>query len=180
MSHSPAPIVLLGHGASGTAASMRPYVEGLERRGVEARAIDLPRGGKAERAVPVFAAQLPDDRPVVVGGHSFGGRVSSLLAAERRVAGVVMYSYPLHRPGDPEGWEARVAHWPSIPAPVLIFEGEADSFARIELLRAAMDRLPAGDLTTYPGQRHGLRGAALEDALDRTAAFVLGLGRVAR
>ena len=179
MSDPTNPLVVLGHGASGTAASMRPYVEGLERRGVETRAIDLPRGGKAERAVLVFAAQLPTDRPVVIGGHSFGGRVSSLLAAERPVAGVVMYSYPLHRPGVPDGWEARVEHWPAIAARVLIFEGEADSFARIELLRAAMDRLRDGDLTTYPGQRHGLRGAALEDALDRTAAFVLSLGRVA-
>src|SRR5260370_31842444 len=45
--------VVLGHGASGNAASMKPYVDGFKRRGIDAVAVDLPRGG-AERAVPVF------------------------------------------------------------------------------------------------------------------------------
>src|SRR5881409_740081 len=45
--------VVLGHGASGNAASMKPYVVGFKRRGIDAVAVDLPRGG-AEKAVPVF------------------------------------------------------------------------------------------------------------------------------
>ena len=46
----------------------------------------------------------------VIGGHSFGGRVASLVAAETAPAGLVLLSYPLHRPGHPE--ELRVEHWP--------------------------------------------------------------------
>src|SRR5881296_2287201 len=45
--------VVLGHGASGNAASMKPYVVGFKRRGIDAVAVDLPRGA-AEKAVPVF------------------------------------------------------------------------------------------------------------------------------
>src|SRR4029077_6048443 len=67
-------VVILGHGASATAASMRPHVEGLRARGVEAEAVDLPKG-RAERAVEVFAAAAaPLGGAAVVGGHSYGGR----------------------------------------------------------------------------------------------------------
>src|SRR5438445_13867202 len=45
--------VVLGHGASGTAASMKPYVVGFKRRGIDAIAVVLPRG-VAEEAVTVF------------------------------------------------------------------------------------------------------------------------------
>ena len=48
--------VLLGHGASGDAASMAPFVEGLRRRGLAADAVDLPKR-KAEDAVPVWRAR---------------------------------------------------------------------------------------------------------------------------
>ena len=71
----------LGHGASGTAASMTPFVEGLRARGFVADAIELPRR-KAEDALPAFHEQVPAAADVVVGGHSFGGRVASLAAAE--------------------------------------------------------------------------------------------------
>src|SRR5665811_2505062 len=54
---SGAPILVLGHGASGSAATMAPYVAVLRARGIDARAIDLPKG-RAERAVPRFAALL--------------------------------------------------------------------------------------------------------------------------
>src|SRR5688500_3589402 len=71
----------LGHGASGTSASMSPFVDGLRSRGIEATAIDLPKR-KAEEAIPAFHKVVPRDADVVVGGHSFGGRVASLAAAE--------------------------------------------------------------------------------------------------
>ena len=94
--------VLLAHGASGTSASMRPHVEGLRRRGVAATAIDLPKG-RAERAMPVFAQRLGEVGPAIIGGHSYGGRVASMLAAsgDPAVRGLVLLSYPLHRPATP-------------------------------------------------------------------------------
>src|SRR5512134_3151686 len=99
--------VFLGHGASGTAATMAPWVAGLTARGIDARAIDLPKR-KAEDAVAAYEAQVPDEPGVVIGGHSYGGRVASLAVAGVRVAGapgrahpysgLVCLSYPLHRP----------------------------------------------------------------------------------
>jgi predicted alpha/beta-hydrolase family hydrolase len=103
--------------------------------------------------------------------------VASLAAAAgtRRFAGLVCFSYPLHRPGAPD-LEVRSAHWPAIGCPVLLLSGEADPFARIELLRAAVPRLPDARLVTYPRLGHTLR-PVLDDVLDRVAAFATGLSR---
>ena len=122
-----APRVVLGHGASGTAVSMAPFVS--------------------------LAAAAASE----TGGYR----------------GLVCFSYPLHRPGVPE-LGPRVAHWPSIPCPVLLLSGESDPFARIELLRAAVPLLRHGELVTYPRLGHGLK-PVLDDALDRTAAFIRAL-----
>lgn len=152
---------------------MAPHVEGLRRRGIDAVAIDLPRR-KAEDALPAFHLVVPDSPDVVVGGHSYGGRVASLAAAEdgSSYVALVLFSYPLHPPGAPERTAARVAHWPSIRCPVLLLSGESDPFARIDLLRAAVPTLAGpAELVTYPRLGHTLR-PVLEDVLDRTAAFV--------
>src|SRR3954453_13746151 len=120
--------IFLGHGASGTAASMRPWVDARRDRGHESNAPARPRS-KAEAAIPAFEAQVPDEPGIVVGGHSFGGRVASLSAAgvgrdegesPRAYAGLICLSYPLHRPGAPETAAARTAHWPRISIPALL------------------------------------------------------------
>jgi uncharacterized protein len=166
--------VYIGHGASGNAASMARHVEGLRRRGIEATAIDLPKR-RAEDAVPVFRTIVPDGPEVAVGGQSYGGRVASLAAAEpdTNYAGLVLFSYPLHLPGKPD--TLRTEHWPAIRCPVLLLSGEADPFARIELLRAAVPLLRNAELVTYPGLGHTLK-PVLDDALDRTAVFLRALG----
>jgi len=171
----------VAHGASGTAASMAGHVRGLVARGVDAEAIDLPKR-KAEDAVPAFRAIVPDaaaerdGRPIAVGGQSFGGRVASLAAADPATAyaGLVVFSYPLHPPGSPGKADERTAHWPAIRCPVLLLSGERDPFATLSLLRARVPLLPDAELVTYPGLGHTLK-PVLEDALDRAAAFLLGL-----
>ena len=87
---------------------MAPFVAGLRARGVSATAIDLPRR-RAEDALPAFHLVVPSRPDVAVGGHSFGGRVASLAAAEPGApyAGLVLFSYPLHPPGGPEWTRAR-------------------------------------------------------------------------
>src|SRR5450759_1189701 len=55
---SGAPILVLGHGASGSAATMAPHVAGLRARAIDARTIDLPKG-RAERAVPRYPRRRP-------------------------------------------------------------------------------------------------------------------------
>lgn len=171
--------VYLGHGASGSAASMAPWVEGLRERGYEAHALTLPRR-RAEDAVAAFEAQVPDGPGVVVGGHSYGGRVASLSAAGvgreagapgRRYAALVCLSYPLHRPGRPETARDRTAHWPRIETPALLLSGRSDPFARIDLLEGAIPLLPNGRLETWPKLGHGLLKVR-EAALDRIVAFL--------
>jgi hypothetical protein len=173
---------------------MAPHVAGLRARGIEARAINLPKG-RAERAIPVFAELLAADvaysaadgrvavgpagrLPIAVGGQSFGGRVASLAAADACDAGrpplaLVLLSYPLHPPGRRDDWDARTEHWPRLTCPVLLLSGSSDPFATPALLeRALAERLPAAELVTYPRLGHTL-APVLEDVLDRVAAFVL-------
>ena len=162
----------LGHGASGDAASMTPFVAGLQARGLTATAIDLPKR-KAEEAVPAFHLVVPSAPDVVVGGHSYGGRVASLAAAEPEApyVALVLFSYPLHPPGRPERTDARIAHWPAITCPVLLLSGESDPFANIDLLRAAVPTLRNAELVTYPRLGHTLK-PVLDDVLDRVARFL--------
>ncbi len=153
---------------------MRPYVDALRRRGIEAFAIDLPRHGrtpvKAEKAIPSFLEQVAPGS--VAGGHSYGGRVASLACVERTYKGLLLLSYPLHQPGHPE--DLRIEHWPDIRCPVLLLSGESDPFARLDLLRKAVRRLPQAELVTFSGVRHGLT-SVVEPAMDRAAAFILKL-----
>jgi predicted alpha/beta-hydrolase family hydrolase len=161
--------VVLGHGASGNAASMKPYVVGFTRRGINAVAVDLPKG-KAERAVPVFIATSGRGHEVIGGGQSFGGRVASLAAIEADFGGLVLFSYPLHRPGHTD--ELRTEHLPSIRCPTLFLSGDRDPFARIDLLKKAVKLVPNSRLEIFNGQGHGLL-AVLDQALDVAAEFIL-------
>ena len=131
--------VFWGMERAGSAASMTPFVDGLQSRGIAATAIDLPKR-RAEDAIPAFHARGPARAVVVVGGQSFGGRVASLAAAEPGApyAALVLFSYPLHPPGSPDKDGGPDAHWPQIRCPVLLLSGESDPFAKIDLLRAAV------------------------------------------
>jgi predicted alpha/beta-hydrolase family hydrolase len=153
---------------------MAPFVDGLRRRGLIADAVDLPKR-RAEDAVPAWCAVVPDGPATIAGGHSYGGRVASLAAAAGAgYAGLVLFSYPLHPPGGPERTDARIAHWPSIGCPVLLLSGEADPFARLDLLRAGVTTLADAELVTYPRLGHTLK-PVLEDVLDRVREFVARL-----
>lgn len=162
------PNLFLGHGASGTAESMRPWIVALTTHGVVAQALDLPRSSP-ERAVGVFRDVLTSNPGAAIGGHSFGGRMASMLAAEQAVAALVLLSYPLHRPGHPE--ELRTSHWARIECPVLFLSGDRDPFAKMDLLRRSVSALSNAELVVYPGIGHGLLSVR-EDAAARIAAFL--------
>src|SRR2546429_3593123 len=100
---------------------MRPYVKALQARKLTASAIDLPRS-KAERAVPVFIEKVPAG--AVAGGHSYGGRVSSMAAIPVGYAALILPSYPLPRPCHPE--DLRTQHLPGVHGPVLFLSGRSD------------------------------------------------------
>lgn len=147
---------------------MRPYVEGFKRRGIDAIAVDLPRGA-AEKAVPVFIRTSGRGRDVVGGGQSFGGRVASMAAVDADFGGLVLFSYPLHRPGHTD--ELRTAHFKSIRCPTLFLSGDRDPFARLDLLKRAIKLVPNARLEVFQGQGHGLL-AVLDRALDVAADFI--------
>jgi uncharacterized protein len=162
-------LIVLGHGASGTAASMKPYVDGFKRRKLDATAVDLPKNN-AERAVEVFVARA--GRDVVAGGQSYGGRMASMAAVKADFAGLVLFSYPLHRPGYPD--QLRTSHFADIRCPVLFMSGDRDPFARIDLLKKWTKVIPHARLEVFPGQGHGLL-PVLDQALDVAADFIKGL-----
>ena len=164
--------IYLAHGASGNAASMKPHVAGLKKRGLEAHTVGLPVG-LAEKAVPRYREQVPDLAHAIIGGQSYGGRVATLLAAEESPRGIVLLCFPLHRPGQADG-TTRVGHFARIKCPVLFLSGESDPFAQIDLLRIAVKNLPRARLITYPKLGHSLN-TVLEDALDHIAEFARGL-----
>jgi predicted alpha/beta-hydrolase family hydrolase len=101
--------------------------------------------------------------------------VASLAAAAGAgYAGLVLFSYPLHPPGQPNRTGPRIAHFPAIDCPVLFLSGESDPFARIELLRSAVREIPNATLVTYPRLGHTLK-PVLDDVLDRVRTFVEAL-----
>jgi len=163
--------VVLGHGASGNAASMKPYVVGFKRRGIDAMAVDLPRGG-AEKAVPVFIKASGEGDEVIGGGQSFGGRVASMAAVEAGYGGLILFSYPLHRPGFKD--QLRTEHWPRIKCPVLFLSGDRDPFADLDLLRSKIKLIKGARLVVFKGQGHGLL-KVLDQALDTAAEFIHSL-----
>jgi predicted alpha/beta-hydrolase family hydrolase len=147
---------------------MQPYIDGLCKLGIEASALRLPKG-PAERAMQPLRDQVGAELTTsVIGGHSYGGRVASMVAAETPPAGLVLLSYPLHRPGHPE--QLRTDHWSKISCPVLVLCGDRDQFARIDLLRTAVKLLPVAELHIYPGMGHGLLRVA-DDVADRIATL---------
>jgi hypothetical protein len=148
---------------------MRPWVDELAGHGVQAAALDLPKSSN-DRAVDVFRRALAEQPSAAIGGHSYGGRMASLLAAAQPVSALVLLSYPLHRPGHPE--DLRTAHWSRIECPVLLLSGDRDPFATVDLLRREVGSLRNAELVIYPGLGHGLL-AVRADAAARIAAFLV-------
>ena len=161
--------VVLGHGASGNAESMKPYVVGFKRRGIDAMAVDLPKSS-TEGAIKVFLDR--SGRDVVGGGQSYGGRMASMASVEADFAGLVLFSYPLHRPGFPD--QLRTDHFKQIRCPVLFMSGDRDPFARMDLLKKWVKVVPDARLEIFPGQGHGLL-KVLDQALDVASDFVKSL-----
>jgi uncharacterized protein len=98
---------------------------------------------------------------VIAGGHSYGGRQTSMLAAERPGAAdaLLLLSYPLHPPKKPE--QKRIAHFPDLRTPALFVHGTADGFGSPEELRDAISLIPARtDLLVVEGAAHDLKRAA--------------------
>lgn len=79
------------------------------------------------------------DLPLLAGGKSLGGRISTLMAADgEAMDGLVLLGYPLHPPGKPD--RQRVEHFPEVSVPALFLQGTRDALADLDLLRPALER----------------------------------------
>ncbi len=94
---------------------------------------------------------------VVLGGHSYGGRQATMLAAERTdvADGLLLFSYPLHPPNRPS--QRRDAHFPKLTLPSLFVHGARDSFGTSEEMKAALKLIPGKTtLVEIEGAGHDL------------------------
>jgi len=80
---------------------------------------------------------------IFLGGHSYGGRQSSMLCAEEPgvAHGLLLMSYPLHPPRKPE--QLRTQHFPQLQTPALFIHGTRDPFASREEIQKALELIPA-------------------------------------
>jgi len=94
---------------------------------------------------------------VFLGGHSYGGRQSTILCASEAdlVAGLLLLSYPLHPPSKPE--QLRTQHLPNLRTPSLFVHGTRDPFGSVEEMTNALQLIPAKtELMKVEGAGHDL------------------------
>jgi uncharacterized protein len=133
-----------------------------------------PPRGSAERdqqglAAAVASARRQTSGRVFMGGHSYGGRQASMLAADQPglVDGLLLLSYPLHPPQKPG--ELRTAHFPRLQTPALFVSGSCDGFGSVDELGAALKLIPARtELLTITGAGHELLSKKNRDTLLET------------
>ena len=100
---------------------------------------------------------------VVLGGHSYGGRQATLLAAdEPQIADALfLLSYPLHPPARPN--QLRTSHWPRLQTSSFFVHGTKDSFGTIDELQSALCLVQAPvKLVTIEGAGHDLARGKFE------------------
>ena len=159
--------------------SDHPSLLAIERnvgRAASAQRLDFPyrkEGRRAPDRAPKLMASIRDDLaaisrrrgPVVMGGRSMGGRMTTMVAADvdgggpvARLAGLVLICYPLHPPGKPEN--LRIEHLPDIAVPCLFISGTRDPFGAPDELTEWTATISAPvEHIWIDGGRHDLRGA---------------------
>ena len=103
---------------------------------------------------------------VFLGGHSYGGRQATLLAAEEPelASGLLLLSYPLHPPRKPQ--ELRTMHFPQLRTPALFVHGSRDPFGSHEEMQTALKLLSARNLMLeIEGAGHELLGKKMDGSV---------------
>ena len=104
--------------------------------------------------------------PVLAGGKSFGGRMTSQLASRQAPAflkGIVFYGFPLHAMGKPS--TDRAAHLAKVPVPMLFLQGTKDTLANIDLIQQVVAGLPAARLEIFDGADHSFKSSGRKDLI---------------
>ena len=138
----------------------------LPFRQKRARGAPHPSGAATDRAglaEAVAAIGALGPRRIFLGGQSYGGRQSTILASEQPglVDGLILFSYPLHPPGKPE--QLRTAHFEALRTPALFVHGTRDPFGTLEELRGALPKIAAAtQLHVVEGAGHDLKGGKFD------------------
>jgi predicted alpha/beta-hydrolase family hydrolase len=154
-------LLVLGHGASTNMrhANLQTIAERMADVGIASFRYNFPymeygKGRDSQavctatvRSAVAAAHESTPGLPILAGGHSFGGRMTSTAASEsplEGVIGLVFFAFPLHQPGKPE--TRRADHLAAVRVPMLFLSGTRDELAELDLLKPVCERL--GKLAT--------------------------------
>lgn len=189
---TPTGVVVLTHGAGGDRESvlLQRVCAEWAGRGWLAIRYNLPYRRRRPKGPPsgsaagdrdgvieaITLARGLADGPLIAGGHSYGGRQTSMVAAagEASLDVLTLFSYPLHPPGKPE--RTRTEHLPDIAVPTVFTHGTRDPFGSIDELRTATALIPAACvIVEITGARHDLATKANLDVPALAVDAALGL-----
>jgi predicted alpha/beta-hydrolase family hydrolase len=154
-------LLVLGHGASTDMrhATLQAIADQMADVGIATFRYNFPyseygKGRDAQgvctatvRSAVAAARGVARDLPLLAGGHSFGGRMTSTAASEsplEGVRGLVFFAFPLHQPGKPD--TKRADHLGAVTVPMLFLSGTRDELAELDLLQPVCAKL--GDRAT--------------------------------
>jgi predicted alpha/beta-hydrolase family hydrolase len=168
---------LAGRLAAAAVATLRyqfPYMEAGGRRPDPRKRLLATARAAVETGV-----ELAGGLPVIAGGKSMGGRMTSLAAAEAPlpgVRGVVFVGFPLHGVGQTPSIE-RAAHLKRVDVPLLFLQGTRDKLADLQMLRPVVDDLDAATLHVIEDADHGFHvlkrtGRTDEEVIDELAVTI--------
>jgi uncharacterized protein len=116
-----------------------PYMEAGRPR------VDSPEISVATvRAAAAKAREIAPNLPLLAGGHSFGGRMTTTAASEggiESIRGLVLCSFPLHMPDKPS--TKRAEHLSSVTVPMLFLTGTRDKLADLDLFKPIVEKIGA-------------------------------------
>jgi len=149
-------LLVLGHGASTNMrhTTLQTIAERMADAGVATFRYNFPymeygKGRDSQdvctatvRSAIAAAEKAVPELPLLAGGHSFGGRMTSTAASESPldgVRGLVFFAFPLHQPGKPE--TKRAEHLSSVNVPMLFLSGTRDELGDMGLLQSVCKKL---------------------------------------
>jgi predicted alpha/beta-hydrolase family hydrolase len=176
---TPAGVVMLTHGAGGSRESplLIRICDEWASRGWLAVRYNLPYRRRRPKGPPSGSAAGDRDGivealtlartlaggPVIAGGHSYGGRQTSMVAAEHPdlLDLLTLFSYPLHPPGKPD--RLRIEHFGGITVPTVFTHGTSDPFGGIDEVRDAANGIAGPvEIVEITGARHDLGSKTLD------------------
>ncbi len=140
-------------------------------------------GDRAGIVEAIGCARSLSDGPLIAGGHSYGGRQTSMVVADRPADEaepelLALFSYPVHPPGKPN--RSRTEHLRAITVPTVFTHGSSDPFGTLVEVRAAAEQISAPtEVVEITGARHDLTSKTVDVSALAVAAGLRLLGRTA-